>query len=107
MLTSYHSTLPHLYGLLQTHKPDVPLVSTVSCTGTACYALDGFLHQMLYALVGNTETWVKCVHHFSQLLKSVKVQRLNVPGDLDVVKFFTNIPVQEVLEIFKKTPAGR
>jgi hypothetical protein len=41
-LTPYH-TKPHLYGLPKIHEPDIPLMPTVSSTGSPCYALAGFL----------------------------------------------------------------
>jgi hypothetical protein len=97
ILPPYHSKPPHLYGLPQIQKPDLPLESTVSCTGTPCYNLAKFPHQILYSTVGKTETWVESSQHFSQLLKSVKFQGLNVIGTLDFVKVFTKVPVEEIL----------
>ena len=46
-LTPSHSKPPHLYGFPKIHRPDVPLRPLINSIDCPCYALDGFLHEML------------------------------------------------------------
>jgi hypothetical protein len=55
-LTPYYSKPPHLYGLPQVHKPDIPPRPIVSSIGSPCYALAGFLHKILSPLAGKSES---------------------------------------------------
>jgi hypothetical protein len=46
-LTPYHSKSPHLCDIAKIHKLDVPQRLIVSSIGSPCYALDGFLREIL------------------------------------------------------------
>jgi hypothetical protein len=98
-LTPYHSKPPHLYGLPKIHKPDIPLRPIVSSIGSPCYALAGFLHKILSPLAGRSESFVKNSGHFIQLLKPVNLRRQDTLVSFDVVSLFTNVPVDEALQV--------
>jgi hypothetical protein len=51
-LTPQHRKPPHLYGLPRIHKPDMPLRLIVSSIGSSCFALAGFLQNILSPLAG-------------------------------------------------------
>lgn len=67
-LTPYHSKPAHLYGLPKIHKPDVRLRPIISSIESPCYALDSYLYETFYQLVGKTETWVKNWDNFCSCL---------------------------------------
>jgi hypothetical protein len=100
-LTPYHSKPSHLYSLPKIHKPDIPLRPTVSSIGSPCNALAGFLHKILNLLAGKSESFVKNSGHFVQLLKSVNLQSLDTFVSFDDVSLFTNVPVDEALQVIR------
>jgi len=72
---------------------------TISSFVSPCYAPDGFLHKILYALVGKTEIWVKDSEQFLQLHFSLNFRGSDILVSFDVVRLYTNIPAEEILEI--------
>jgi hypothetical protein len=100
-LTLYHEKLPHLYGRPKIHKPEILLRSIVSSVGSPCYALAGFLHKVLSPLAGRSESVIKNLGHFIQLLKPVNLQRQDALDSFDVVSHFTNVPVDEALQVIR------
>jgi hypothetical protein len=93
-LTPYHSKPPHLYGLPKIHKLDIPLRPTVSSIGSPCYALAGFLHNILAPLIGNMFSFVRNSEHFIELIKNISFQKEDILVSFDVESLFTNIPVE-------------
>jgi hypothetical protein len=96
-LTPYHSRPSHLYGIPNTHKPNIPPRPTVSSIGSPCYGLIGFLNEILSPLAGKSKSFVKSSGHFVQLLESLNLPSLDTLVNFDVVNLFTNIPVDEVI----------
>jgi hypothetical protein len=94
----HHSKPPHLHGLPKVHKPDIPLRPIVSSIGSPCYALAGFLHKILSPLPGKSESFVKNLDHFVQLLKSVNLQYIDTLGSFDV-SLLTNVPFHETFQV--------
>ena len=72
------------------------LERSVGSIVSPCYAPAGFLHKILYPLVGKTEIWVKNSEQFLQLHISVNVRGSDILVSFDVVTLFTNIPAEEV-----------
>jgi hypothetical protein len=100
-LTPYNSKPPHLYGLPKIHKPDIPLRPIVSSIDSPCYALSEFLHKILSPLVGNTGSFVNNSEHFITTIKDINLQNEDSLVSFDVVSLFTNVPVQEVLQVIR------
>jgi hypothetical protein len=106
-LIPYHSKQPHLYGLPKIHKPNTPLRPTVCSICSPCYALTGFLQQILNPLSGKTDSFVKNSEHFIQFLKCVKMGGQDIGVSSNVVSLFTNLPVNEALQITYKSTTLR
>jgi hypothetical protein len=52
-------------------------------------------------LVGNTDSFVKNTEHFIKSIKDFNFQNEDYLVSFDVVSLFTNVPVEEVLQIIK------
>jgi hypothetical protein len=100
-LNPYHSRPLHLYGLPKIHKPDIPVRLVVSSVGSPSYALAGFLYKILSPRSGKSESFVKNLGHFLQLLKSVNLQSLDTIINFDIVCPLTNVPVDEALQVIR------
>jgi hypothetical protein len=50
---------------------------------------------------GNSETSIKNSDHFIQLLKPIELQDQDILVSFDVVSLFTNVPIEESLQIIK------
>jgi hypothetical protein len=100
-LTPYHSNSQHLCGPSRIHKPGIPLRPIVCSVGSPCYSLAGFLHKLLSLLAGKLESFIKNSGHFVQLLKSVNLQSLDNLIGFDVVSLFSNVPVDEALQVIR------
>jgi hypothetical protein len=72
----------------------------VSSIGSPCYALVGFLRKIVCPLAGKSESFVKNLGHFVQLLKSVNLQSSDTLVSFDV-SLFTNVPVNEDLQVIR------
>jgi hypothetical protein len=88
-----------MYGLPKIHKPDIPLRPIISSIGSPCFALAGYLLRILKPLAGKSNSYIKNSYHFVQLLNSVTPQVSDILVSFDVTSMFTNIPVDEALEI--------
>jgi hypothetical protein len=74
----------------------------VSSVGSSSYALAGFLHKILSPLSGKLESFIKSSGDFIQLLKPVNLQSPDTLASFDVVSLFTNVPVDEALQVISK-----
>jgi hypothetical protein len=72
-----------------------PLASSI---GSPRYALAGFLRKILRPLAGKSESFIKNLGNFVQLLKSVNVQSIDTLVSFDV-SLLTNAPVDEALQV--------
>jgi hypothetical protein len=100
-LTPYHSKPLHHYGLPKIHKPDIALRQTVSSIDSSCYALSTFLHKIQSPLVGNTDSFVKNSEHFIKSIQDINLQSEECLVSFDVVSIFTNVPVEELLQVIR------
>jgi hypothetical protein len=73
----------------------------VSSIGSPCFALAGFLNNILSFLAGKSESFVKNYCHLVELLKSVNLRGQDILVSFDEVSLFTNIPVYEALLVIR------
>jgi hypothetical protein len=99
-LTPYHSKPPHLYRLLKIHKPDIPFRPTVSSNDSPYSALAEFLYKVLSPLASNVDSFMKDSEQFIKLIQDINLQNKDNLVSSDV-SLFTNIPVEEVLQVLR------
>jgi hypothetical protein len=100
-LTPYHIRPLHPYGFPKIHKLDILLRPVLSSAGSPFYALAGFLHKILSPFAGKSESIIKNLGHFMQLLKSVNLPSRDTFISFDV-SLFSNVPVSEAQIIRNK-----
>ncbi len=86
-----------LYSLSKIHKPGAPLRPILSAINTPSYALAKFLVPILAPVTSNQYT-VKDSFSFAKEISSIKSDGLFM-ASLDVKSLFTNIPLDETIEI--------
>ena len=90
------STPSCLYGLPKIHKQGTPLRPIISQIGSYTYELAKFLVPILMPLTTNQYT-VKDSFSFVNSLMSL--QNISFMASFDVVSLFTNIPLNETIEL--------
>ncbi len=91
-----------LYGLPKIHKDNIPLRPVVSAVGTYNYGLGKLLKQMLSNVVQN-DVVIKDTFGFVNALRSLpKSASKYKMVSFDVSSLYTNIPVNETIEIVLK-----
>ena len=92
-------TLPgRLYGLPKTHKNNIPLRPILSAINTPTYNIAKFLVPLIQPLSINKYT-IKDTKDFVDRLKQFKLNNHNFMVSFDVESLFTNIPLEETVEI--------
>ena len=90
---------PKLYGTPKIHKPDVPLRPIVSCIGSPTYQLAKHVTSLIAPLTGRTSSFVKNSQHFVEMARDIKLLEGETMVSFDVKSLFTNVPVDETLEV--------
>jgi hypothetical protein len=75
----------------------------VSYICSSCYALAGFLHNILSPLARKSELLAKNLGYFIQLLKCVNLQYLETLISFDDVSLFTIVPANKALQVIRNT----
>lgn len=92
------SHLAHLRGLPKTHKEKLSMRPTLSDTGTNNYALAKRLDEKLKPLSVNHYT-ISDTLSFTEEIQNLDINKNNILVSYDVTSLFTNIPLQETIEI--------
>ena len=92
------SRLANLYGLPKTHKPVLSMCSILSATGTYNFKLAKWLDKKLKPLATNAHT-VDDIFLFAEEIQNKVVNEGDVLVSYDVTALFTNIPVDEAIQI--------
>ena len=90
------------YGLPKIHKDPVALRPIVSQINSPTNTLAKYLAKLLFPHSINRESYVKNSYEFVQTIKQLKIQPNDILVSLDIVSLFTNIPVEETLDIIKQ-----
>ncbi|XP_059055428.1 uncharacterized protein LOC131849377 [Achroia grisella] len=96
-----HIQTPKLYGLPKIHKKNAPLRPIVSQINSPTYDLAKHVAKILQPLVGKSSSFVKNSHHVTDILKSTKLEPTEIMVSFDVESLFTNVPVNECMEVVK------
>ena len=100
-LTPRGSSLPRLYGLPTTHKPDVPLRPILSMIGSPTHKLAQWLASCLVPVTEHL-----CKFPVQDSFEFVeKIRRVNIKDkfmcSFDVTSLFTNVPLEETVDIIE------
>ena len=86
-----------LYGLPKIHKQDVPIRPILAAYNLPSYALAKFLNNLLESYAYNDEYILKNSYEFANLIQNYD-SRFHM-SSFDVVSLFTNIPLEETIDI--------
>ena len=92
------SRLAHLYGLPKTHKAELPMRPILSATGTYNFMLAKWLDEKLKPISTNEFT-ISDPLRFSEELRKKEIIDDEILVSYDVSSLFTNVPVDETIEI--------
>ena len=87
-----------MYGTPKIHKRGIPLRPILSAINTCSYNLSKYLVSILSPLTNNDYT-LKNTYEFVELINSVENANDYVMCSFDIESLFTNIPLQETLDI--------
>ena len=89
-----------LYGMSKIHKPDCPLCPVVSMIKTAEYHLAKYLDSLIKPQIP-TKYMLKSTNGLVDVLKNheSKLSPSNFMVSFDVVSLFTNVPVDEAIDL--------
>jgi hypothetical protein len=88
----------YLYGLAKIHKEGVPLRPVVSMLNTAPYNLSQYLNSLIVPHIDSSLT-VSSSTEFVEQLKNFQFQPNLRFISLDIVSLFTNIPLQQTINV--------
>ena len=92
-------SMPYLYGLVKTHKPNNPIRPIISSTGSVTYKLSKWLVKILSPLVGNiSNSNIKHNVDFIEKLNSVNINFHFKMISFDVTSLFTKVPVDDLFD---------
>ena len=92
------SRLAHLYGLPKTHKETLSMRPILSATGTDNHALAKWLDEKLKPLSVN-RFMISDTFAFAEEIQNLEVDENDILVSYDVTSLFTNVPLQETIEI--------
>ena len=94
-------TCRHLYGLPKTHKENLTVRPILSATGTYNYILAKWLDDRLKPLSVNKYT-ISDVFEFVEEIQHLQVADNDTLVSYDVTALFTNVPLEETIQILAK-----
>ena len=94
------SSRPRMYGLPKIHKVGTPLRPILSMVNSAQHALAKWLASLLQPVLDEYSSFcIKDSFTFSDQIKSLDSQENMFMGSFDICSLFTNVPLQETIEI--------
>lgn len=93
---------PKIYGLVKTHKPNMPLRPIVSCIQSPFYQMSKYLVNILSKIVGKNKYHIKDSFQFQRSIKHLKVPENHILASFDVVSLYTCIPIDLAIKVVEK-----
>lgn len=90
---------PRIYGAPKIHKYSIPLRPIVN---TIVDPPIIHLAKKLKPLVGRIDSFVKDSKHFINEIKNIKLDQNDILVSFDVTSLYTNIPINEAMEVVRK-----
>ncbi|XP_072047107.1 uncharacterized protein [Amphiura filiformis] len=94
--------IPRLYATPKIHKPNNPFRPIVDYTGSIGYNTSRALADIINPIVGTTEHHVKNSYDLAEELSGVMIEENEQFISHDVVSLFTNVPIDECLDIIRE-----
>ena len=91
-----------MYGLSKIHKANSPIRPIISAVGTYNYKLAKYLVEILTPLLDDNVIIIKDVFDFVNKVSNIPVINNQRIISFDVVSLFTNIPVNETIDLILK-----
>ena len=95
------NNIPRLYCTPKIHKQDNPLRPIVDYSGSANYKLGRDLADLLNPLMGQTEHHLQNSKDLKKKLENVQLKEGEILISHDIVSLFTNVPIQESLNVIR------
>lgn len=102
-LLTISATLPYMYGLIKTHKPNNPVRPIISSVGSCSYKLSKYLVNLLSPLLGNiSNSNIKNNVDFVDKINNLHINFEFKMISFDVTSLFTKVPVDDLLNFLKE-----
>ncbi|CAF2086784.1 unnamed protein product [Rotaria magnacalcarata] len=101
-LQSTYSSLSVFYGLPKAHKTGYPIRPIISNIGSYQYKLSKYLAKAIRDARPQAESYIKDSFEFVKRIKEIVLdtqQKTYIMCSLDVESLYTNVPVEEAIEI--------
>ena len=102
LLTPNCPITPRIYGLPKIHKQGVPLRPIVNTIDSPTYDLAKYLTGILKPLVGNMSSFIKDSSSFVKMISNLTLEPEDIMVSFDVFSLSTKIPIDDVVDAFKK-----
>jgi len=95
------SLRPRMYGLLKTHKKNIPLRPILSMTSSSQHQLAKWLSSILQPVLDSYSTY--CIQDSFSFVEKIKSSTLKLFSiflcSFDIASLFTNVPLAETIQI--------
>ena len=93
---------PRIYGLPKIHKLQTPLRPIVSCTDAPSYKLSKYIASVISPLAWKTDSHVLNSKQFTGMVNEECVEAEEALVSFDVTSLFTNVPIDEAVDIIHR-----
>ena len=91
----------NIYGSQKVDKEGIPLRPIVNTIRSPTYHLAKYLEKKLRPLSGNMPSYIKDSSPYVQWIKNQKIKEEDIMVSFDIVCLYTNILVDEVINMIK------
>ena len=90
---------PKMLGLRKVHKAAGPSMSSSVMYSLSTYQLTKYVNTLIFPLDRNNSSFIKNIKHYVDSIKNPRLLPTEVMVNFDMKLLFTNVPVQEALEV--------